>query len=366
MTIHGIGHGYGQLFHGLGRFGFGALDGDEDGKLSREEVESAGQDLPAGKNRPAPADKQQDRFQRYDTDGSGSLTRTEIRDGIRADMRDLLLRSQEHRDQRRAERLVNKADSNGDGLLSSDELDAFAKNVEPGSRMADRVALLQRFFDKADGDASGGLSTDEIAGFLGQVRTAYRDYVDGLRNDDAFGKFLAERFGTSASAATTDTSASTDTSGTTETSASTATTDATETSASEANETDAAEAAEGNQNDDGATTAPIPFHGRRFGFFGDRSDLLLRFFDQADGNGDGGLTKDEIHGFFKELKSAFRDFVAGLREQDAFGQFLETRFADTSTAGDEPETQTAASADTDDESKSPTTVTTTTTTVTTG
>ncbi|MEQ9640228.1 MAG: EF-hand domain-containing protein [Alphaproteobacteria bacterium] len=340
MTIHGIGHGHGHHFHGLGRHSFGRADGDDDGKLSREELETAGQDLPGGKKRLA---RLEARFDKIDSDGDGALTRTEIRDGIRADMRDLLLRSQEARDTRRAERLMDKADGDDDGLLSADELDAFAENVRPGSRMAARVELLQRFFDAADGDENGGLSTREIAGFLGEVRQAYGDFVDGLRADDAFGQFLAERFGPKAT--TDEDGAAPDSTVTTTTTTVTTTTEP----ASEPDETTA--------------PAPIPFHGKRYGFFGERGDLLLRYFDQADGDDDGGLTKDEINGFFKELKGAFRDFVSGLREQDAFGQFLDARFAAPAESDEAPE---EAGDDGEITTTVTTTTTTTTTTVTTG
>ena len=344
MTIHGIGH----PFHGAGRRGFERLDGDEDGKLSREEIDSAGQDLPGGKKRLARLERLEARFDRYDADGDGGLTRSEIRDGIKADMRDLLLRSQEERDMRRAERLMDKADGDADGQLTVEELEAFAENVRPGSRMAARVDMLQRFFDAADGDEDGGLSTREIAGFLGEVRTAYGDFVNGLREDDAFGTFLAERFGTSATApAEADDADSVTTTTTTTTTVTTTTTAAGD---------------DGEASDDGeaGAPAPMPFYGRRFGFFGERGDLLTRFFDQADGDGDGGLTKEEIRGFYGELKSAFRDFVADLREQDAFGQFLEARFAPPAES-DEPAETTEESSD----ESTTTTVTTTTTTTTT-
>ena len=323
MGIHGIGHGHGHAHFGFGRRGFDALDADDDGELTRAELDPAGQKLPAGKNDPA------------ETAGDAAAatparkfaSRWDIHNQIKADMRDLLLASQEERwqarDMRRAERLMDKADEDGDGLLTADELTAFAETVEPGSRMAQRVELLNKYFDAANTDGEDGLSTDEVAGFLGEVRTAYRDYVSGLRDDDAFGQFLSERFGTAK--AETDPPAAA-------TTAVTETADPTE-----------------------ETPPAAPVYGRRFGFFGERREMLLKYFDTADADANGGLNKDEVRGFFKEIRGAFKDFVAQLKEQDAFGQFLDARFAKA-----EP-----AAADEDGETTTTTTTVTTTTTTTT-
>lgn len=109
---------------GAGREGqhptFEQLDADSDGQLSTAEIEAAGEM----------------RFRTMDADGDGALTVEE------------LIAHQQVRAEQRISRMMERFDANGDGQLSFEELPK-----RPG---------LQRLLQKADTDGNGSISKAEF------------------------------------------------------------------------------------------------------------------------------------------------------------------------------------------------------------
>ena len=99
---------------------FAMLDANEDGQISAEEFAA----------RP-------DRFDRVDTNGDGRLTLAEI------------TALGEDRAERRAERMMARLDTNGDGAVSRDEIEA---RRDPA-----------RMFDRLDANDDGVVSEEEFA-----------------------------------------------------------------------------------------------------------------------------------------------------------------------------------------------------------
>lgn len=107
------------------------LDANEDGKISKEEVDAA----------------RDERFAKFDTDNSGGLTLEEIEAGREAE-----------KQERRAERL-SRIDTNGDQEISREEF-------------GDREF---RLFDRLDANEDGEITEDEIK--------AMKDRRGGKRRD---------------------------------------------------------------------------------------------------------------------------------------------------------------------------------------
>ncbi|MEY1556408.1 EF-hand domain-containing protein [Yoonia sp. R2331] len=102
---------------------FATLDADGDGMLTLEEMQAAGAA----------------RFAAADADGDGALSAEE------------LTAQMSERAARGADRMIERLDENGDGLLQQAEMQ--------DSRMADRA---ERLFARADADEDGSISAEEF------------------------------------------------------------------------------------------------------------------------------------------------------------------------------------------------------------
>lgn len=114
---------------------FTAADADGDGKLTMEEIQSAGQARLA------------DAFAEVDADGDGSVTTEEVVAYMQAKAEARRLA----RMQNAAERAMERADTNKDGVLSLDEI------TPPEHAKADGS-----FFERIDTDGDGAISKEEF------------------------------------------------------------------------------------------------------------------------------------------------------------------------------------------------------------
>ena len=108
-------------------FDFEQIDANGDGKITPEEMSTAGNA----------------RFAAGDTDGDGLMSQEEM---VAAMIEHAKIRGSE-----RVARMFERRDANGDGFLSMDEM-------RPSE---DRHA---RMFDRLDADGDGAISKDEVAG----------------------------------------------------------------------------------------------------------------------------------------------------------------------------------------------------------
>ncbi|MGX9357211.1 EF-hand domain-containing protein [Roseobacteraceae bacterium S113] len=108
------------------RMSFEQLDADGDGALTKAEIQNAGAA----------------RFAAADTNGDGLLSADEM----------AAQASKRHAD--RIGKMMERADANGDGMLSLEELEA-----QRGARAERR---MERMFDKLDADGDGAISSAEF------------------------------------------------------------------------------------------------------------------------------------------------------------------------------------------------------------
>jgi Ca2+-binding EF-hand superfamily protein len=118
---------------------FSDFDADANGEVTLEELRAAGAN----------------RFAEADTDGSGALSRDE-----------LLARSQA-RTETRVDRLLERADADGNGELTAEELETAREQGPrhgrgPGLRGQRRGPDAERMFERMDVDNSGTVSEAEF------------------------------------------------------------------------------------------------------------------------------------------------------------------------------------------------------------
>lgn len=127
------GMGHGPMGARMDAAGFAKIDADKDGEVTMEEMQA---------HRAA-------RFDAADTNGDGMLSVDEMAARMR-DQADY-----------RAARMVERMDSDGDGMLAADEMRRHGGR-KGKSQGKDHAKRAERFFDRADADNSGGLSLAEV------------------------------------------------------------------------------------------------------------------------------------------------------------------------------------------------------------
>jgi len=120
---------------------FQKLDLDKNGAISREEAKAY--------------PRMEKDFEAMDADKDGQVTETESRDSAKA-------RMEQHREKVKTEAKArwDKADANGDGMLSRDEAKASPNMV--------------KYFDAMDADKNGQVSPQELADYMKAHRSRER------------------------------------------------------------------------------------------------------------------------------------------------------------------------------------------------
>lgn len=148
----------------LRKYLFGKIDANSDSSVSKDELLSAlgqsGSDKTSGT-----ASQDVDKlFSALDSDGNGSISEAEFMAPPPPPRFDngtsQALLSQQEEDQSQISDLFTKADTNGDGTLSQDELSALLQNGPGGQDAADKASDL---FAKLDSDGDGTVSEAEFA-----------------------------------------------------------------------------------------------------------------------------------------------------------------------------------------------------------
>ncbi|GAB5445257.1 EF-hand domain-containing protein [Gymnodinialimonas sp.] len=129
---------------------FSELDADGNGAVTLEEMQAAGAN----------------RFAAADTDGDGALSRDE------------LLAQGAERAERRVDRLLERADADGDGLLTQAEMEE-AREGRRGHGRGGRGPDPERIFERMDADGDGSVTQAEfdeaVARFLERMGRRHGD-----------------------------------------------------------------------------------------------------------------------------------------------------------------------------------------------
>lgn len=121
-------------------------------------------------------------FAKVDTDGSGGIDKSEMQTMLKD------ISSRSGMSVGSAHELMTKMDSNGDGNLSSDELDAGMRSLLPAPSSTVDFAqqhgragssTVDELFTALDADGSGGLDASELNTLLDQVATSGTGSSDG-------------------------------------------------------------------------------------------------------------------------------------------------------------------------------------------
>jgi Ca2+-binding EF-hand superfamily protein len=135
---------------------FSKADSDGSGALSLDEFSAIGQNLPGGKN---DSSKIQSMFSKLDTDGSGDLSQAEMEAGkppMPPDMVQSLLSLQESEQQTDP---FGQADADSSGGLSLEEFTQLGASAGQESESSDRVSSM---FSQLDSNGDGQVTQEEL------------------------------------------------------------------------------------------------------------------------------------------------------------------------------------------------------------
>ena len=126
---------------------FQKIDTDGDGRITKDEMKAS---APKGGSRPGPSIDSL--FSQIDTDGDGGIDETENQAFLES------AKSRRHGPPDAAgmaRKMFEKADSNGDGKITKEELEAALPRH-------DSSEALERLFTNADSDEDGAISQSEL------------------------------------------------------------------------------------------------------------------------------------------------------------------------------------------------------------
>ena len=147
---------------------FADADSDADGSLTVDEFKSIGQNMPAGRSKPAGAPSAEDMFAKLDTNGDGKLSAAEAeppRPQFAPESMSTLLESQSTDDQNSLLALLNQltAESEEDGSSSTSDDQKSAATAT--SKLSDLIAQLVEKFSAIEklAETASSTSTIEVA-----------------------------------------------------------------------------------------------------------------------------------------------------------------------------------------------------------
>ncbi len=144
----------GKMGHGMhgprAMMNFEEIDANSDGKITKEEIAAMGQA----------------QFAKADTDGDGFLSLEEM--NARG------LEMAKARIEARSARMLERMDTDKDGKLSQDEMQAM-KDKAPRGKM------MERMFDRVDADEDGTISQEEFDTAQARMQERMKGYKDGQK-----------------------------------------------------------------------------------------------------------------------------------------------------------------------------------------
>jgi Ca2+-binding EF-hand superfamily protein len=178
----GIGGGRMPDFSAIREKMFSKADGNNDQKLSVDEFQSVGQNLPIGKM--GSAEKTKEAFAKIDSDSDGSISKEELKtfsDQLSSQMRSVMIEMQAMMSEGAGARtkdgkpdpmaMFGKADSDSSGSVSRSEFDNAKKN-DPLSKLLEMLGggSEEDTFASIDSDSDGEISKSELKSFAEQMK----------------------------------------------------------------------------------------------------------------------------------------------------------------------------------------------------